>query len=53
MGYEFTEYITSESGGFVQLCAVVTSHPGGALRSFTISASTEDGTEASMLYINK
>ena len=31
----------------VELCAVVTSHPGGSPRAFTISATTRDGTAGS------
>ena len=42
--YEFPEYTTSETIGFVELCAVVTSHPGGTPRPFVISATTADGS---------
>ena len=48
VGYEFTVYTTTEGIGFVRLCAVVTSHPGGAPRPFIIAATTQDGT-ASMI----
>ena len=34
----------------VELCAVVTSHPGGAPRAFSISATTRDGTAGSVHY---
>jgi len=44
VGYERTVYTTTEGQGMVELCAVVTSHPGGAPRAFTISATTRDGT---------
>ena len=44
MEYEFPEYTTSETIGFVELCAVVTSHPGGTPRPFVISATTADGS---------
>ena len=42
--YEFPEYTTSETIGFVELCAVVTSHPHGTPRPFVISATTADGS---------
>ena len=44
MGYEFPEYTTSETIGSVELCAVVTSHPGGTPRPFVISATTANGS---------
>ena len=47
VGYEMTVYTTTEGQGMVELCAVVTSHPGGAPRAFTISATTRDGTAGS------
>ena len=36
----------------VELCAVVTSHPEGAPRAFTISATTRDGTAGKAWHIN-
>ena len=44
MGYEMTVYTTTEGQGMVELCAVVTSHPGGSPRDFIIIANTRDGT---------
>ena len=44
VGYEFSEYTTSESIGFVELCAGVTSHSAGAPRPFVISATTANGS---------
>ena len=49
VGYEFTEYFASEGVGFVELCAVVSSHPDGSPRPFTISATTEDGVAGMIL----
>ena len=50
VGYEVVEYTTSEGTGSVELCAVVSSHPAGTPRDFTISATTQDGVgTASML----
>ena len=43
VGYEVTEYFTSEGVEFIELCAVVTSHPAGSQRPFTMVANTEDG----------
>ena len=43
VGYEVTEYLTSEGVEFIELCAVVTSHPAGLQRPFTMAATTEDG----------
>ena len=45
VGYEKTVYTTTRGQGMVELCAVVTSHPGGAPRAFTISATTRDDEE--------
>ena len=44
MEYEFPEYTISENIGFVELCAVVTSHPGGTPRRFVIFATTVNGS---------
>ena len=44
MGYEMTVYTTTEGQGMVELCAIVTSHPGGSPRDFVIAANTQDGT---------
>ena len=45
-------YTTTEGQEMVELCAVVTSHPGGAPRAFTISATTRDGTAGSVHDMN-
>ena len=50
MGYEFSVYTTSESRGFVELCAVVSSHPNGTPRAFVISATTADGSASIRLF---
>ena len=47
VSYEGTVYTTTEGQGQVELCAVVTSHPGGAPRAFAISSTTRDGTTGS------
>ena len=47
VGYDETMHTTTEVQGMVELCAVVTSHPGGAPRAFTISATTQDSTAGS------
>ena len=43
VGYEVVDYTSSEGIGLVELCAVVTSHPAGTPKDFTISATTWDG----------
>ena len=50
VGYEFSVYTTNEGDGFIELCAVVNSHPAGSPRPFTFAATTEDGV-ASMIFI--
>ena len=45
VGYEFTQYVTSEGQGAVDLSIFIFTPPtGGAPRPFTLSVSTEDGT---------
>ena len=41
-------YTATEGDRFIDLCAVVTSHPDGAPRPFIIAANPEDGV-ASMI----
>ena len=48
VGYESAMHTTSEGDGFIELCAVVNSHPAGSPRPFTFAATTEDGV-ASMI----
>ena len=43
VGYEMTEYSTSEGDGEVELCAVLID-PSTAPRGFVLSASTRDGS---------
>ena len=50
--YEFPEYTTSETMGYVELCAIVTSHPGGSPRPFVISATTADGSASMHVILN-
>ena len=47
-----TVYTTTETQASVTLCAIVTSHPGGAPRTFTISATTRDGTAGTVWNTN-
>ena len=50
VGYEFTVYTTSEGEGMVELSVIIFDPlsggplPGGAIRPFTLSVNTEDGT---------
>ena len=48
VGYENTTHFTSEGLEFIELCAVVTSHPAGSQRSFTLAVTTEDGVARMM-----
>ena len=49
VGYEFTEYTTTEGQGLVTLCAIVMNYADGAPRSFVINSTTSDGV-AGMCY---
>ena len=51
VGYEFTEYTTSEGDGYIKLCGVVTSHHDGAPKPFIIAATTEDGVASMLLHV--
>ena len=45
VGYEFTQYTTSEGEGVVELCAIIyVPASGGAPRDFVIEANTRDGS---------
>ena len=44
VGYDPDSYVTTESAGSVYLTIRVFSHPGGALRPFSLLVNTEDGT---------
>ena len=43
VGYEFTQFTTTEGQGFVRLCAVILNFADGSPRPFTISATTQNG----------
>ena len=49
IGYERTVYTTTESNGYVELCARVFSPSGGTPRDIVISATTRDGTAGTIL----
>ena len=52
VGYNPTEYTTSEGIGRVDLSIVVISHPiGGTPREFTLSVRTRDGTAGNLPYL--
>ena len=51
VGYEFTQYVTSEGQGAVDLSIIIFNPPtGGAPREFSLSVSTEDGTASKYSY---
>ena len=45
--YERTVYTTTETDGSVELCANLTSHPGGLPMAIDIIVNTRDGTAGS------
>ena len=53
VGYEVTEYVTSEGVGFIELCAVVSSHPTGSQRPFTMAVTIEDGVASTIFMCTK
>ena len=45
VGYEFTQYTTSEGAGVIELCAIISVPASGvAPREFVIEANTRDGS---------
>ena len=53
IGYELMVYPTTESNGFVEICAVITQPSDGiAPRDFVVSSKTRDGTASKKLPIH-
>ena len=53
VGYEFGVYTMSESNSFIEICAVITQPRDGiALRDFTVSSTTRDGTASKRIYLH-
>ena len=53
IGYELMVYPTTESNGFVEICAVITQPSDGiAPREFVVSSRTRDGTASKKLPIH-